>query len=273
MEQWQFNRALQASKLKAVTRALLMHMGVLADWPGGVIPDRYSPSLAKLVEITGFSRRAIQEHLNLAEEEGWIKRDRPTTAQALGAGERTTYRLLIPDVQLVPNALGHEAHPPRAPRALGRAPGALGTDQAVVRNAENALGHLLHGGGAPGALGGVRQVPSTISSSISTTTTAAAVAVKGPVRKILQARPDWDLATAEAVLKKILEGREIRNPAAYVASVIAADNLDQYEEEATPPRVYTGPRCDLVLGLDDQTCDSCNLPAGHPAHRSAPAAA
>jgi hypothetical protein len=264
-EQWQFNRALQASKLKAITRALLMHMGVLANWPGGNIPDKYSPSLSKLVEITGFSRRAVQEHLNLAEEQGWIKRSRPTTARALGAGERTSYRLLIPDVRLVADALGQEAPYPRASDAPPRAGGALGTDQGNVRNEGNALGQEAPYPRAGGALPLGQEAPSTISSSIS----AAAAEAKGPVRKILEARPDLDLSHAERVLKRMLGNKDIQNPSGYVARIIASGDLDQYVEEAARRPAYAGPRCELALDTDGESCRNCQRPARHPTHQAA----
>lgn len=96
MKRWEFDRAVQASALHGIARALLLHLAVLADWPGGKVPPRYSPSLSELAEKSGFSRRAVAMHLNAAEEAGWLVRTRPDVAKARADKDTTVYGLRAP---------------------------------------------------------------------------------------------------------------------------------------------------------------------------------
>lgn len=247
IEQWQFNRALQASKLKGTTRAVLMHMGVLADWPGGVIPERFSPSLNKLADITGFSRRAVMEHLNIAEQEGWVVRTRPETAKALGENERTGYRLVVPDAALVPRKGGQELPYLGQELPQGRAGGALG---------------VRFGRAAP-ALPLGQELPSTISSSISTSSSSSAT---DPVAQIMTAA-GVEEEEAKETLKNMTAGKDIRSPARYVRQVIQEGDLDQYLPRANRKPAYTGPRCDFSPDRDPTTCSRCGLLETHASHR------
>lgn len=98
MKRWQFDRALLASDLPGLTKLVLHTLAAKADWPGGRIPDEFSPSLSKLATLAGMSRRAVMTHLNAAEDLGWVKRGRPSVAAAIGDKECTSYVLCIPSV-------------------------------------------------------------------------------------------------------------------------------------------------------------------------------
>lgn len=60
------------------------------------IPERFTPSLSVLANETGLGRSTVAIHLRALERDGWIVRSRPSTANALGRGERTQYHLQIP---------------------------------------------------------------------------------------------------------------------------------------------------------------------------------
>lgn len=100
MKRWEFERAVLGSGLPAPARHTLLVLAVLADWPGGVIPARFTPSLSTLQEMTGLSRSALANHLNAVERvegrDGWVVRARPTKERARAEKERTRYRLTIP---------------------------------------------------------------------------------------------------------------------------------------------------------------------------------
>lgn len=100
MKRWEFERAVLGSGLPAPARLILLALAVLADWPGGVIPAKFSPSLSTLQLMTGLSRSALATHLNAVERvagrDGWAVRARPTKRQAQMEKERTRYRLVIP---------------------------------------------------------------------------------------------------------------------------------------------------------------------------------
>lgn len=59
------------------------------------IPAQWTPSLTVLAAETGLSKRTVQRHLDVLEDEGWIKRDRPSK-KLQWFGERVRYTLLCP---------------------------------------------------------------------------------------------------------------------------------------------------------------------------------
>lgn len=129
MKRWEFERAVLGSGLPAPARLILLALAVLADWPGGAIPARFTPSLSTLQEMTGLSRRALMNHLNDIERaekrDGWVVRSRPTKERARSEKERTRYRLVLPARARDALELGQDMPPSRAGDALARARGAL----------------------------------------------------------------------------------------------------------------------------------------------------
>lgn len=93
---WDVERALVESDLPAPARLILMMLLRRCDADTAVIPERHSPSLTDLARDTGLDRSTVRRHLDPLEVGGWVVRDRPTTAAARSAGERTQYRLVIP---------------------------------------------------------------------------------------------------------------------------------------------------------------------------------
>lgn len=102
MKRWQFDRALVASDLPGLTKLVLHTLATKANWPGGRIPDEFSPSLTKIATLASMSRRSVMAHLNAAEELGWVKRGRPSPAAAISEKECTNYALCIPDARASP---------------------------------------------------------------------------------------------------------------------------------------------------------------------------
>lgn len=102
MKRWQFDKALLASDLPGLTKLILHTLAAKANWPGGHIPDEFSPSLTKIATLAGMSRRAVMTHLNAAEQLGWVKRGRPSVVAAITDKECTNYVLAIPDARASP---------------------------------------------------------------------------------------------------------------------------------------------------------------------------
>ncbi len=100
MKRWDFERAVLRSDLSATARLILLALAVVADWPGGAIPPRFTPSLTTLAEMTGLSRSALAKYLNEIEQtgdqDGWVVRVRPTKERARSDKERTRYQLSVP---------------------------------------------------------------------------------------------------------------------------------------------------------------------------------
>lgn len=129
MNRWTFERAVLRSNLAPPARHILLTIAVVADWPGGTTPPAFTPSLTRLAELTGLSRRAVMTHLNAAEEESWVVRDRPPVERARAAKERTRYRLTIPTTARAPGAPDREdARAPDAPELGQDMPGARARD-------------------------------------------------------------------------------------------------------------------------------------------------
>lgn len=99
---WEVNDAIQASRMAPNARLVMFVLISPADPETAEIPDRFTPSLDDIVHRTGLSKSAVAEWLTVLEESGWIKRDRPTTAESLGSGRRTRYRLAIGDMEGTP---------------------------------------------------------------------------------------------------------------------------------------------------------------------------
>lgn len=68
-----------------------------ADPDTAAIPDRFTPSLEELAGRSGLSKSAVAEWLTVLEDSGWVKRDRPSTAESFVGGRRTRYQLAIGD--------------------------------------------------------------------------------------------------------------------------------------------------------------------------------
>lgn len=122
-----------ASKLPAPARLVLLALAVVADWPCGKTPERFTPSLSTLADLTGLSRRTVADHLNIAEADGWVQRYRPLVEKARTDKERTRYRLMV-DKASAGGALAS------APVALASAGGAL----ELVQEAHQASAPVAH---------------------------------------------------------------------------------------------------------------------------------
>lgn len=99
---WEVNDAIQASRMAPNARLVMFVLISPADPETAEIPERFTPSLDDIVRRTGLSKSAVAEWLTVLEDSGWIKRDRPTTAESLGSGRRTRYRLAIGDMESTP---------------------------------------------------------------------------------------------------------------------------------------------------------------------------
>jgi hypothetical protein len=135
---WEINRAVRASNLPAPSRLIMLTLSDIAEAANAEIPERRTPSLSVLAQETGLSRRSVASHLTLLEQGGWISRLRPDVAAARARGERTCYRLTIPEGADLVQELHHsetgvvqELHQGSAGDALASAGDALGVVQEV----------------------------------------------------------------------------------------------------------------------------------------------
>lgn len=129
---WEINRAVRASSLPAPSRLIMLTLSDIAEAGTAEIPERRTPSLSVLASETGLSRRSVASHLTLLEQGGWITRTRPDVAAARARGERTCYRLTIPEGAVLVQEVHHsetgvvqEVHQGSAAGALASAGDAL----------------------------------------------------------------------------------------------------------------------------------------------------
>ena len=85
-------RAIEASGLPTCSRDILFALARRMDQGSVYIPDRFSPSLYRLSEVSGWSKRHIQRHLNSLESAQLISRRRRK-------GRRTAYAVHFPVLQ------------------------------------------------------------------------------------------------------------------------------------------------------------------------------
>lgn len=227
MKRWEFERAVLASDLAPPARHVLLVLAVIANWPGGVVPAKYSPSLTKLAEATGLSRRAVMNHLNAVEktpeQDGWVHRSRPTVEKARSEKERTAYRLGVP-------ARARHALEAREPGALPRAPDAPELGQEVPR----------------------ARAPRALYQDHSNTSFQAAA--PGPEQIVAEATGATP-AEATAIIKRIRNERAPRNLVGFLRRMATDGDLAQHltehraavrlrEVEAAWTEIKRGPECE-----------------------------
>jgi DNA-binding transcriptional ArsR family regulator len=101
---WRVTRAVRGSTLPAPAKLIMLVLADVADVGTAEIPPNRTPSLTVLARETGLGRSTVAAHLAALEEAGWVVRDRPETAEALGQYERTRYQLKVPATEPSPAA-------------------------------------------------------------------------------------------------------------------------------------------------------------------------
>lgn len=121
MNRWDVERAVLASELSSQARLVELVLLTLSDARTCVIPAEFTPSLTKLVKITGLGLSTVKRVLNELEEGGWVVRKRPEVEKARADHERTQYRLTAPGMaQSGPSPAQSGPSPgPTAGRGLG----------------------------------------------------------------------------------------------------------------------------------------------------------
>ncbi|WP_018502534.1 helix-turn-helix domain-containing protein [Parafrankia discariae] len=89
-------RALLRSDLPGPARALVHTLLTVADYRTLTTPPEFTPSLATLATISGYSEATVKRELNRLEVAGWVIRIRPAVADARARKTRTRYRMAVP---------------------------------------------------------------------------------------------------------------------------------------------------------------------------------
>jgi hypothetical protein len=92
---WDVVAALKKSGLLPSDRIIMMMLVDVADAETAYVAEQWSPSLTELARWTGLGRSTVAARLDELERLGWVKRERPATAEAIARGARTCYHLTI----------------------------------------------------------------------------------------------------------------------------------------------------------------------------------
>lgn len=114
---WDVERAVFLSDLAPQSRLMALTLLAMSNPKTCVIPAEYTPSLTRLEQMTGLSRRSVQRELNALETDGWVVRKRPAVEDARANKERTRYRLMIPKARATQTLAGPDY--PDMARATG----------------------------------------------------------------------------------------------------------------------------------------------------------
>jgi hypothetical protein len=85
-------RAVMKSDLPNHLRYVMLGLAVLCDGETGIIGAKSAGELAKHL---GYERRTLIRYLNELSGQGWINKDKPTTAESL-RGRKSAYALTLP---------------------------------------------------------------------------------------------------------------------------------------------------------------------------------
>jgi hypothetical protein len=111
---WLVQDELRKVPMKAPVKALMWDLLSRARAKDAVIPDDHTPSLTELEVSTSLGRSTLTTYLRALVATGWVVRTSPSTAESLGHGQRTLYRLAVGSFDLPP-VIKHEKHK-RKPR-------------------------------------------------------------------------------------------------------------------------------------------------------------
>jgi hypothetical protein len=258
VKRWEFERAVLASDLPAPARLVLLTLAVLANWPGGRVPAQYGPSLTRLAELSGLSRRSVVNHLDAVEKtrqsDGWVTRSRPTVADARSKKERTQYQLSIPSGA----ARAPETDVPGPLASAAVAPELVQEVHQASAGGAPALVHLLHRASAGGAHNQVLSKSSSSSSSNARVQTRISEAL------------DVEEEEANQIYNRILAERSPNAPSKYVDHLIETGDIRRFRTETKPAVVYAGTRCEFVDPADGTgLCATCHMPKPHAKHGAA----
>lgn len=205
MNRYDYERAVESSRLDAPCRALAGALARRLNRDSGAIPAHAQPSLCKLARLTGYGVSTVKRHLHHLAAGGWVERHPPPRWLAQTEHAVTSYTLTMP------------AEFPQARPKLSRA---LGPEQARARPATG----RAHGpqGGAGMAQGGPQGPERPQGETESRQPDAGLVRVAQDELSALTRRQVSDADAAEAA-RQILAGRVVARPAAYLRRALRAD--------------------------------------------------
>lgn len=203
MGRYDDERAILASGLPVISRAILLTLATRVNARSGTIPAEHSPSIGRLARMTGASRASVKRHLRALEAAGWLVRDRPPAELARREHRTTAYTITPPG--MAHGGPGHSSPGATARPTPGRA---LGSPEA---------GPLAHRGPQETETGTDRPTETQHHGGDDSLRTIARTELA-----TLSGRKITD-SDAAAAVRLVLDGRDVARPAAYLRRALRAD--------------------------------------------------
>jgi hypothetical protein len=125
MSIWTYKKAVMQSKLSASTKLVLVALDMHVNDMG----DPAFPSYARLADLTSLSARSVIEHVGIAEQGGWLKREKRFNKE--GRQQSNLFYLQVPHHIAVASNAGAEPELPLSGGADGSPMGADGSPSGV----------------------------------------------------------------------------------------------------------------------------------------------
>ena len=119
MSIWTYKKAVMQSKLSASTKLVLVALDMHVNDMG----DPAFPSYARLSVLTSLSTRSVIEHVGIAEEGGWLKREKRFNKE--GRQQSNLFYLQVPHHLAIASNAGPE---PELPLSGGESGSPMGAD-------------------------------------------------------------------------------------------------------------------------------------------------
>lgn len=217
MRRFEIERAVLRAQLPAPSVAIMLVLCTRMSARDGAIPRDHQPSLTWLAEASGQDRRTVMRHLAQLEAAGWLARDRPRRADAARYHITTAYDLAIPGAYQQARGTHSLAPGAHGPRSRGAGPPGPGAGHAEARGAAP---HSQRETGEGQTSSG------TAGDDLATIAQSELAALTG---RQVPAR------TAAEAVRLILDGRQVRNPAAYLRRALRADPARYAPAPSGPP--------------------------------------
>lgn len=220
MNRYEIERAAMSADLPGPSKSIVLVLCTRIWRAEGIIPPGRQPSLSQLARESGWDRSTVMRHLNALESAGWVIRIRPPKWLARTEHATTAYAMRIPD--------GY----PQARRT--RRAGLAAQEAGAGRSAERELAardDAARRAALPDPDRSGEQessAPPGAGDDIGLAQIAAEEVTAVTGRAITA-------AAAAEVVRLVLAGRDVRNPAAYLREAIRREPLRFLPAAAGPP--------------------------------------
>lgn len=241
MDRFRFERHVQAAALTGPDTAILMMLARRIRRSLGAIPDGDQPSLSELARDTGYHRTTVCRHLRVLAAAGWVHRNVPPKWAQQKLHMTTSYTLLVPAGYPQASSRAHLEQVARAEMADRRERDGI---EAPGADPGSAPGPGAGARAAPASSGGAHRSdqdkPGTQDRPASSSAADDDEKLRAELNQIARGElaeltgRQVGLRTAAAAVRLVLEGRDVKNPHAYLRRALRAEP-HRFVPRANPP--------------------------------------